>query len=244
MPCDSLVSISPWAGSSPALSEIYGPPRPVDAIPKLTVTLGDLRINGKSVVKPTAIAEYPEGIPDYAEARGQGTTVVISVGRPVQDRKRRRVDLLSKVDQQRGDPLISKFEILATYTYARAIRDGLPEGEAKERGITAAVMGSRARGASRGGPASQADSKPAREKTSKAKAKLLTADLFDQQVADKMGPFFSEVFLPTMKRLVDARLSYERVKELLEIPPAVGAKIKAEEFEQRASAFLKRPRGS
>ena len=62
--------------------------------------------------------------------------------------------------------------------------------------------------------------------------------MFDQQVADKMGPFFSEVFLPTMRRLVDARLSYERVKALLEIPPAVGAKITAEEFEQRASAFL------
>ena len=220
--------------------EIYGPPRPVAAIPKLTVTLGDLRINGKPVAKPTAIAEYPEEVPDYAEARGQDTSVVITVGQPVKDRKRRRVDLLSHLEQQSGAPLIGKFEILATYTYARALRDGLSDSEAKERGITAAVMGSRARGASRGRSASQADSKPAKEKRAKAMAKSLTAAVFDQQVADRMGPFFSDMFLPTMKRLVDARLSYERVKDLLEIPSAVGAKIKAEEFEQRASAFLKR----
>jgi len=223
--------------------EIYGPPRPVEEIPKLTVTLGDLRINGKPVEKPTAIAEYPEGVPDYAEARGQDASVVITVGKPVPDRKPRRVDLLSHLEQQRGDLLISKFEILATYTYARALRDGLADNEAKERGITAAVMGSRARGANRGGPASQADSKPAKEKSGKAKAKSLTADLFDQQVADKMGPYFSEMFLPTLKRLVAARLSYDRVKEILEIPPAVGAKIKAEEFERRAAAFLKRAGG-
>ena len=148
--------------------EIYGPPRPVEEIPRLTVTLSDLRINGKPVAKPTAIAEYPEGIPDYAEARGQGTSVVITVGQPIKDRKRRRVDLLSHSEQPRRDTMISKFEILATYTYARALRDGLSETEAKERGITAAIMGSRARGANRGGPPGQPDSKPASEKTSKA----------------------------------------------------------------------------
>ena len=199
--------------------EIYGPPRPVEEIPRLSVTLSDLRINGKPVARPTAIAEYPEGIPDYAEARGQGTSVVITLGQPIKDRKRRRVDLLSHSEQPRSDPLISKFEILATYTYAKALRDGLSESEAKERGITAAVMGSRARGANRGGVPRPADSNPANEKTGKARTKTLTASLFDQQIADKMGPFFSEVFLPTMKRLVEARLSYERVKALLEIPP-------------------------
>ena len=50
----------------------------------------------------------------------------------------------------RSDLLIGKFEILATYTYAKALRDGLPEPEAKQRGIMAAVIGTRARGVSRG----------------------------------------------------------------------------------------------
>jgi hypothetical protein len=42
-----------------------------------------------------------------------------------------------------------------------------------------------------------------------------------------------------MQRLVKARLSYERLKQVLSMPPEVGAKITAGEFEQRASKFLK-----
>ena len=44
-------------------------------------------------------------------------------------------------DAPRTNALIGKFEILATYTYAKALRAGLPEPEAKQRGIVAAVMG-------------------------------------------------------------------------------------------------------
>ena len=44
-------------------------------------------------------------------------------------------------DAPRTDALIGKFEILATYTYAKALRDGLPEPEAKQRGIVAGVIG-------------------------------------------------------------------------------------------------------
>ncbi len=44
------------------------------------------------------------------------------------------------------DVSIGKFDILATYTYAKALLDGLPEGEAKERGMVAAVMGAKAKG--------------------------------------------------------------------------------------------------
>jgi len=53
-------------------------------------------------------------------------------------------------DAPRTDALIGKFEILATYIYAKALRAGLPEPEAKQRGIVAAVMGARARGVSPG----------------------------------------------------------------------------------------------
>ena len=38
------------------------------------------------------------------------------------------------------DALIGKFEIPATYTYVKALRAGLPEPEAKQCGIVAAVM--------------------------------------------------------------------------------------------------------
>ena len=44
------------------------------------------------------------------------------------------------------DVSIGKFEILATYTYARALLDGLDDDEAKQRGMVAAIiMGARGR---------------------------------------------------------------------------------------------------
>ena len=39
------------------------------------------------------------------------------------------------------DVSIGKFEILATYTYARALLDGLDDDEAKQRGMVAAIIG-------------------------------------------------------------------------------------------------------
>ena len=111
-----------------------------------------------------------------------------------------------------GGLTIGKFDLLATYTYARSLRDGFPEPEARVRGITAAVMGARARGLKRGGAGAPADpgaAEPGPEPvTPRKKAKTLTAKSFDQQVAEKYGPWFAGTFLPTMKQLVAARLSY------------------------------------
>ena len=53
-----------------------------------------------------------------------------------------------------------------------------------------------------------------------------------------MGGFFDEVFLPTMKNLVEAGLSYDDVKRLVKIPTTWGAKITGEKFRQRASEYL------
>ena len=141
-------------------------------------------------------------------------------------------------DAPRTDALIGKFEILATYTYAKALRAGLPEPEAKQRGIVAAVMGARARGVSRGGPRAPADSRTSKQGAA-TKKQTLTAATFDQQVVSKMQPFYGSVFLPTMKKLVDSRLTYDQVKNILKIPPAVGAKITAKEFEERTAAYWK-----
>ncbi len=38
-----------------------------------------------------------------------------------------------------NDVAIGKFDLLATYAYARARLDGLPDGECKERGMVAAA---------------------------------------------------------------------------------------------------------
>src|SRR3981189_1651280 len=43
------------------------------------------------------------------------------------------------------DVSIGKFDILANYTYAKALHDGLNDDEAKQRGMVAAIMGAQAR---------------------------------------------------------------------------------------------------
>ena len=40
-----------------------------------------------------------------------------------------------------------------------------------------------------------------------------------------MGRFFEELFLPSLKKLVEAGLSYDEVKRLVKIPSTWGAKI-------------------
>jgi len=45
-----------------------------------------------------------------------------------------------------------------------------------------------------------------------------------------------------MKQLVDTRLTYDQVKDILKIPSAVGAKITAKQFEERTAAYWKASR--
>jgi hypothetical protein len=49
-----------------------------------------------------------------------------------------------------------------------------------------------------------------------------------------MGPFFKRSFLPRIRKLVEAGLSYEEVKRLVRIPGRWGAKITGEQFKERA----------
>jgi hypothetical protein len=136
---------------------------------------------------------------------------------------------------------IGKFDILATYAYARASLDGLSEAEAKERGMVAAIMGAKARLGRKGSSHDfEADKQAAEEK----KKATIMAKSFDRQVADKMGAFFAETFLPTMTRLVESGLSYDEVKRLVKIPPTWGAKVSGAKFRERTEASSgKAPRG-
>ena len=135
------------------------------------------------------------------------------------------------------DVSIGKFDILATYTYAQALLDGLDDDEAKQRGMVAAIMGAQARLGIR--KEHHEEFQAQKEAAEKKKKTTITAESFDKQVAHKMGEFFDEVFLPTMKKLVEAGLSYDEVKRLVKIPTTWGAKITGEQFRERASKALK-----
>ena len=137
------------------------------------------------------------------------------------------------------DVPIGKFEILATYTYAHALVDGLKDDEAKQRGMVAAIMGAHARlGVSKGHGEEFESRKQAAEKKKKT---TITAESFDKQVRDKLGEFLEDAFLPMLKKLVEAGLSYDEVKRLVKIPGTWGAKISGEQFREPASASTSPP---
>jgi hypothetical protein len=58
-----------------------------------------------------------------------------------------------------------------------------------------------------------------------------------------MGGFFGKTFLPSMKKLVKAGLSYDEVKKVVRIPTTWGAKISGETFQERVTAFLDQAKG-
>lgn len=74
--------------------EIYGRVIPVEDIPPVTVTFGNLCVNGQPVEVKSASAHFPRGVPDYASATASGKQVVVRVGEKVVDRTERDVQLL------------------------------------------------------------------------------------------------------------------------------------------------------
>jgi hypothetical protein len=131
---------------------------------------------------------------------------------------------------------IGKFDVLATYTFARALADGYSEGDAKQRGMVAAIMGAQARLGIRKDHHEEFTS--LKEAAEKKKKTTITAESFDRQVASKMGAFFGSTFLPAMRKFVDAQLSYDDVKRAIRISATWGAKISGEQFAARTSEFF------
>jgi hypothetical protein len=136
------------------------------------------------------------------------------------------------------DVSIGKFDILATYAYAHALLGGMSDDDAKQRGMVAAIMGAQARLGIR--KEHHDEFQAEKEAAEKKKKTTITAESFDKQVAHKMGKFFEDVFLPTLKKLVEAGLSYNEVKRLVKIPSTWGAKITGDQFRERAEAFRNR----
>jgi hypothetical protein len=131
---------------------------------------------------------------------------------------------------------IGKFDILSTYAYVQALLSGMDDDEAKQRGMVAAIMGAQARLGIR--KEHHDEFQAQKEAAEKKKKTTITAESFDKQVASKMGTFFHELFLPSMKKLVEARRTYEDVKRLVKIPGTWGAKITSKQFEDRVKAHF------
>jgi hypothetical protein len=134
---------------------------------------------------------------------------------------------------------IGKFDILATFTYAKCLLHGLSDDDAKQRGMVAAIMGAQGRLGHLTNKTADDDFENAKELAEKKKKTTITAEAFDHQVAAKIGPYFKQVFLPTMTKLVKAGLDYNDVKRAVKISTTWGAKINGDDFVQRSTAYLK-----
>jgi hypothetical protein len=141
-------------------------------------------------------------------------------------------------NQREGEVSIGKFDILAKYTLAAALIDGLDESAAKQRGMVAAIMGAQAKLGIR--KEHHAEFQAQKEAAEKKKKTTITAESFDKQVAHKMGKFFADEFLPTLRKLVELGLSYNEVKRLVKIPSTWGAKISEQQFREQTSDYLKK----
>ena len=75
-----------------------------------------------------------------------------------------------------GGVSIGKFDILATYTCAKTLLDGLSESEAKQRGMVAAIMGAQ----TRLGIRHEDDFKSQKEAAEPKKKTTITAESFDK----------------------------------------------------------------
>jgi hypothetical protein len=142
---------------------------------------------------------------------------------------------MARKTQSSDDVLNGKFDILETYAYSKALLDGHDVDEAKQRGMVAAIMGAQSRLGIRG--RSPNDDFQTHKAAAEKKKTTITAALFDKQVAHKMGPFFDDVFLPSLQRLVEAGHSYDEVKRLVKIPSLWGAKLRGSDFRQRIARY-------
>ena len=75
--------------------EVYGPQRPVAEIPKVIVTFGPPVVNGTVAKIATAEAIYDKGVPDYANAVAMDGSLVITVGQPIEGRKKCHTTLIA-----------------------------------------------------------------------------------------------------------------------------------------------------
>ena len=103
------------------------------------------------------------------------------------------------------DVSIGKFDILATYTYAKALSTASTTTRPRSGAWWRRSWGPRPGWATGAAPTRTIPGRQGRRREEEKDDDHRR--VVRPQVADKMGGFFDDVFLPTMKKLVEAGLS-------------------------------------
>lgn len=127
------------------------------------------------------------------------------------------------------NPKIGKFDIFATYSYVKALEEGMNDDQAKIYGYMIAVCGAQAVRGNRSGFKAGGEGYNALKKAAEIKKKkTISPDDFDK-IVGKMGDFWNS-FLDRIYNLFNKGLSYTQVKDMADIPKKWGAKLDGFDF--------------
>ncbi|MFX0025759.1 MAG: hypothetical protein ACFE8M_05030 [Candidatus Hermodarchaeota archaeon] len=127
---------------------------------------------------------------------------------------------------------VGKWDIISEFHRIEWLKKGYSEEESKIHGIVIAVVGYQARlgKEARTYQLEQKGKEKGVSLTHREKEKWITTKDFDK-IINKIGEkYYNSIFSPAIENLFNRGYSYNEVKQAVEIPPKIGAKISLEKF--------------
>ena len=127
---------------------------------------------------------------------------------------------------------MGKWDIISEYHRIQWQQKGFDEEESKIHGILIAIIGYQARTGTtpRFFDVETKDGEKGKTVNQRGKEKWITSKEFDK-IIDKMGEkYYNEVFSPVIENLYNKGYSYNKVKDIVEIPSKIGAKVTLDKF--------------
>ncbi|MFX0019354.1 MAG: hypothetical protein ACFFBT_06915 [Promethearchaeota archaeon] len=127
---------------------------------------------------------------------------------------------------------VGKWDIIAEFHRIEWLKKGYSEEESKIHGIVIAVVGYQARlgKEARTYQLEQKGKEKGVSLTHREKEKWITTKDFDK-IINKIGEkYYNSIFSPAIENLYNKGYSYNEVKQAVEIPPKIGAKISLDKF--------------
>ncbi len=127
---------------------------------------------------------------------------------------------------------VGKWDIISEFHRIEWVKKGYSEEESKIHGIVIAVVGYQARlgKEARTYQLEQKGKEKGVSLTHREKEKWITTKDFDK-IINKIGEkYYNSIFSPAIENLYNKGYSYNEVKQAVEIPSKIGAKISLEKF--------------
>lgn len=124
---------------------------------------------------------------------------------------------------------ITKWQIISEYYRIVAKSEGKSNNDAKIHGMVMAICGWKSRNGSKGGSGMKKVGEKVCVTDKKAKEHWITPDMFDKDVTNKLGRFYP-FFSSAIENMINKGYSYEEVKDAVEMPRTIGARVPLDNF--------------